>query len=111
MNGHRSRLWCVSELYYPEQGTASHLLTQTAEGLAADFDVHVVCGQPDYFKSGKRAAVRESRNNTKIYRVRGTRLDGSSLLRRLINALSFTLAIFFFALRHFRKNDRILAAT
>lgn len=111
MNGHRPRLWCVSELYYPEQGTASHLLTQTAEGLAGEFDVHVLCGQPDYFEGGARAASREARHETIIYRVHGTRFRKGGLFARLVNALTFTLAVFFFALRHFRKGDRILAAT
>lgn len=111
MTGDRPRLWCVSELYFPEQGTASHLLTQTAEGLAADFDVHVLCGQPDYFESGNRSPARETRNNTRIFRVRGTRLKGNSLFFRLVNSLTFAIAIFFFALVNFRKNDHILAAT
>ncbi|MBX3594751.1 glycosyltransferase family 4 protein [Sphingomonas sp.] len=110
MNCERPRLWCVSELYFPEQGTASHLLTQTAEGLAKDYDVHVLCGQPDYFVSGQKAPARESRNGTRIYRVGGTRFGGG-LVSRLINALTFTCVILFFALVHFRKGDRILAAT
>jgi glycosyltransferase involved in cell wall biosynthesis len=107
----RPRLWCVTELYWPEQGTAAHLLTQTAEGLAADFDVHVLCGQPDYFESGRQAPAREQHNGTRIFRVRGTRFGSRNILARLVDALSFTLVIFFFALRHFRKGDRILAAT
>ncbi|MBX9860477.1 MAG: glycosyltransferase family 4 protein [Sphingomonas sp.] len=111
MNDHRPRLWCVSELYYPEEGTASHLLTQTAEGLAVDFDVHVLCGQPDYFGDGNRAPSREARHDTDIHRVRGTRFRKGGLFARLVNALTFTLTIFIFALRHFRKGDRILAAT
>lgn len=110
MTPERPRLWVVSELYYPEQGTASHLITQTAEGVADAFDVHVLCGQPNYFESGNSAPAREAHNGTHIYRVRGTRFRGG-LFFRLLNALSFTLAVFFFALRHFRKGDRILAAT
>jgi glycosyltransferase involved in cell wall biosynthesis len=111
MTGTRPRLWVVSELYYPEQGTASHLITQTAEGLADEFEVQVLCGQPDYFQSGDQAPAREVHNGTQIHRVRGTRFAKGGLAGRLVNALSFTQAVFFFALRHFRRGDRILAAT
>lgn len=107
----RPRLWCVTELYWPEQGTAAHLLTQTAEGLTADFDVHILCGQPDYFESGRQAPAEETHNGTRISRVWGTRLGARNILGRLVDAVSFTLVIFFFALLHFRKGDRILAAT
>lgn len=111
MSENRPRLWCVSELYYPEQGTAAHLITQTAEGLVADFDVHILCGQPDYFVRGTKAPKSENRNGTQIRRVRGTRLQGQGLLARLINSATFALVIFVFAIWHFRKGDRILAAT
>ena len=109
--GVRPRLWVVSELYYPEQGTASHLISQTAEGLADEFEVRVLCGQPDYFQSGNQAPAREAHNGTLINRVQGTRFVKGGLAGRLVNALSFTLAVFLFALRHFRRGDRILAAT
>ena len=111
MTDSRPRLWCVTELYWPEQGTAAHLLTQTAEGLTAEFDVHVLCGQPDYFESGQQAPAQETHNGTHISRVRGTRFGARNILARLVDAITFTLVIFFFALRHFRNGDRILAAT
>lgn len=111
MLNERPRLWLVSELYYPEQGTISHLLTQMAEGLADDFSVQVLCGQPDYFEPGQKAASRETRNGTTIHRVRGTRFGSGNLFSRIVDALTSTLSIFVFALFHFRKGDRVLAAT
>ncbi len=49
------RLWIVSELYYPEETSTGYYLTKIAEGLAASFDVKVLCGQPNYSKRGNIA--------------------------------------------------------
>ncbi|MFM9977241.1 MAG: glycosyltransferase family 4 protein [Sphingomonadaceae bacterium] len=105
------RLWIVSELYYPEQTSTGYFLTRIAEGLADDFDVQVVCGQPSYSERGVRAVRRETRNGTTIHRLASTHFDKDRLLLRLINAVSLTIAAFFFALRHFRKGDRVLVVT
>ena len=111
MTESRPRLWCVTELYWPEQGTAAHLLTQIAEGLGSEFDVRVLCGQPNYFESGRQAAGRERHNGVQIFRVRGTRFGTRNILARLVDAFSFTIVIFFFSLIYFQKGDRILSAT
>jgi len=39
----RRRLWVLSELYHPEETSTGYVVTKIAEGLAADFDVRVLC--------------------------------------------------------------------
>ena len=51
-----SRLWIVTELYYPEETSTGYYLTRIAEGLADVADVKVLCGQPNYSARGTRAA-------------------------------------------------------
>ena len=46
------RLWVISELYYPEETSTGYYLTKIAEGLADDFEVKVICGQPNYSRRG-----------------------------------------------------------
>lgn len=107
----RPRLWVVSELYYPEQTSTGYFLTEIAEGLAADFDVRAVCGQPTYSSAGVVAPRREERNGVSIYRMRGTRFPKDRLFLRLLNVVTLSLATFWFLLFHIRAGDRVLAVT
>ena len=55
----KQRLWVISEPYYPEETSTGYYLTRIAEGLAGDFDVKVLCGQPNYSARGTVAPKRE----------------------------------------------------
>ncbi len=71
----QTRLWIVSELYYPEETSTGYYLTKIAEGLAASFAVNVLCGQPNYSKRGNFAPKKEIHKSVKIFRAWGTTLD------------------------------------
>ena len=107
----KNRLWVVTELYYPEETSTGYYLTKIAEGLAEDFDVKVLCGQPNYSARGRRAPKREVHKNVEIFRARGTTLDKNVIIFRLINMLTLGIAIFFKALFNFQKGDRVLVVT
>lgn len=105
------RLWVVSELYYPEQTSTGYFLTHIAEGLTSTFDVNVICGQPSYSERGEMAPYREVRNGAKIFRMKATHFDKDRLFLRIINSLTLTITVIYFALRHFERNDRVLVVT
>ena len=107
----RNRLWIVSELYYPEDTSTGYFITRIAEGLAADFDVQVVCGQPSYAQRGVEAPRRELHIGVTIHRLRATRLDKDRLLPRALNLVTFTAAMSLFLARRLRRDDRILVVT
>ncbi|HEX8247818.1 MAG TPA: glycosyltransferase family 4 protein [Pyrinomonadaceae bacterium] len=107
----RTRLWVVTELYYPEMTSTGYYLTRIAEGLAKDFDVKVLCGQPNYSARGVSAPAREIYNEVEIFRCLGTRLDKNVIPFRLINMLTLGASVFFKALFNFKKGDRILVVT
>ncbi len=104
-------LWVVSELYYPEETSTGYYLTRIAEGLANDFDVKVLCGQPNYSARGTRAPKSEVHKNVEIFRAYGTTLDKNIILFRLINMLTFSISIFFKAIFHFKKGNQVLVVT
>lgn len=110
-HGKRPRLWVVSELYYPEVTSTGYYLTQIGEGLAGDFDVKVLCGQPNYFARGQTAPKHETHKGVEIFRVAGTRLDKNVILFRLVNMLTLGISVFFNALSKFKRGDRILVVT
>jgi glycosyltransferase involved in cell wall biosynthesis len=107
----QTRLWIVSELYYPEETSTGYYLTKIAEGLAASFDVKVLCGQPNYSKRGNFAPKKETHKNVEIFRAWGTTLDKNIIVFRLINMLTLSFSIFIAALFNFKKNERVLVVT
>src|SRR5215212_3629233 len=109
--GKKKRLWIVTELYYPEETSTGYYLTRIAEGLADDFDVKALCGQPTYSARGIVAPKHEIHNGVEIFRASGTTLDKNVIVFRLLNMLTLGLSVFFKALRNFRAGDKVLVVT
>ena len=107
----KNRLWVVSEVYYPEETSTGYYLTRIAEGLADDFDVKALCGQPTYSARGVVAPKHEIHKGVEIFRASGTTLDKNVIPFRLVNMLTLGISTLFLALRHFRQGDRILVVT
>jgi glycosyltransferase involved in cell wall biosynthesis len=105
------RLWIVTELYYPEETSTGYYLTRIAEGVTDDFEVKVLCGQPNYSARGKRSPKREIHKEVEIQRAWGTTLDKNVIIYRLVNMLTLSFGIFFKALVNFRKDDRVMVVT
>jgi glycosyltransferase involved in cell wall biosynthesis len=105
------RIWIASELYYPEETSTGYYLTRVAEGLADQFDVHVLCGQPTYSKRGIRAPAKEVRNGVSIQRCAGTTLDKNVIAYRLLNIVTLSFSIFMRALVHLKPHDVVMAVT
>ena len=105
------RLWVISEVYYPEETSTGYYLTAIAEGLSNDFDVKVLCGQPNYSVRGVVAQKHEVHNGVEIFRALGTRLNRSVIAFRLINMFTLGLSIFLHGIRRFRRGDKILVVT
>jgi colanic acid biosynthesis glycosyl transferase WcaI len=106
-----SRVWIVSELYYPEETSTGYLLTRIAEGLAAHGPVSVLCAQPTYSARGIRAPATEVRNGVSIRRCRGTTLNKDVLPFRFLNLVTISLAIFAGVMRHVSRGDRVIVVT
>ncbi|MEZ5306961.1 MAG: glycosyltransferase family 4 protein [Pyrinomonadaceae bacterium] len=107
----KKKLWIVTELYYPEMTSTGYYLTKIAEGLAGEFDVAVLCGQPNYSAKGTLAPRKEVRSDVEINRVFGTRLDKNVIPYRILNMLTLGLSVFFRSLWSFRKGDQVLVVT
>ncbi len=111
MAASQQTIWIFTELYYPEQTSTGYLLTQTAEGLAAEFDVQVITGPATNFYIRQKSPRREIRNGVMIYRCGGTSLNKDFLLRRLVNALTRTSSMLLKGLWLCRATDRMLVVT
>lgn len=107
----RKTLWVVSELYYPEETSTGYYLTKIAEGLAADFTVRALCGQPNYSARGTKSPTRERHRGVEIFRAWGTTFDKNVIPLRLLNMLTLGAAVFWKALLNFRAGESILVVT
>jgi colanic acid biosynthesis glycosyl transferase WcaI len=89
----KPRIVFFNRSYWPDVEATGQLLTELAEDLADDFDVHVVAGQPNSVRSTAdfNASGSQQHRGVTIHRVRHTRFSKHSLLGRLLNFLSFTL--------------------
>ncbi len=101
----------MTEVYYPEEISTGYYLTSIAEGLAEDFDVKVLCGQPKHMSRGLTAPKKEVLNGVEVYRASATTLDKNVMLYRLINMFTIGVAMFYNSLKRFRKGDQILVVT
>lgn len=107
----RNRLWVLTEIYYPEETSTGYYLTRIAEGLAENFDVKVLCGQPNYSARGIKARAREVHKNVEIFRVFGTTLNKNVIPLRLVNMATISVSMFINAVTKFRSGDRVLVVT
>ena len=96
----KARIVLVNRCYWPDQEATGQLLTDLAEGLANEFDVHVLCGQPNSpsTQSFLRRGI-ESHGGVTVHRVGHTRFAKRVPAGRIGNLVSFAWA----ARRYLRK--------
>lgn len=106
-----TRVIVVTELYHPEDAATAFFTTGIAEGLAAEWPVIVICGQPGYHQRGCRSPWFELRNNVQIHRCFSTCFNKDVIPLRLLNAVSFCVSTFFCLLRLARPADVVFVGS
>jgi len=106
-----SRIWVVSEVYYPDEQGGGHFMTKLAEGLAGNHEVHVICGYPYYRLGAKRPAGTEVYNGVHIKRCYSTSFSKKRLVLRLFNFLTISLSLFVNALLRIGRDDLVIVVT
>ena len=86
-------------------------MTRIAEGLADDFDVHVLCSQPTYSARGLRASSREVHNGVLVRRCLSVTLDRTRHIYRALNAMTIACSIWLAAVVSVRRTDYLLVVT
>ncbi len=107
----KRKLWVITELYYPEDNQTGYYLTRIAEGLVDDFDVRVICGQPNYAARGTKAAKREIHRGVDIQRVWATTLDKNILPFRLLNMLTLGISMFLKSIVEISRGETVLVVS
>ncbi len=106
-----TRIWILSEIYFPEESATSYLLTKTAEGLAQEYEVKAITGPATNFFQRVSSPDYELRNNVEIFRCQGTSFDKNLIVGRLVNLLTRSITIFWKSLLSCQRQDVILVVT
>lgn len=100
----KSRLWIVSELFYPDQTSSAFYITKIANILADKYEIHVV------------TATKENDSNIYldprivVYRI-SSKFNKNSLLSRTIGFIQVSFSFFFFLLKNMKKKESLLIIT
>ena len=110
-NSNKQKIWVVTECYYPEVVSTGHWLAEMGDELSIRFDVKVICGDRSDLSNDTRACLPQSGNGVEIFRVRSTALDSNFVWYRMVNMLTFGLAMFWNSYKRFKKGDKVLVIT
>ncbi len=91
LKDYKSRLVFLNRCYWPDSEATGQLLSDLCESLVDEFDVHVVCGQPNFpTTDGYLQRGTEDRNGVTIHRLKHKRFDKRIPTGRLLNLISFS---------------------
>ncbi len=105
----RTKVWIVSELFYPDQASTGYIMTNIAEALAQDHEVHVICGPAGYDKLNDGNATLDF--HFKIHRIGTLNLNKNHLITRIVRLFILSLGMFFRGLIWVGKNDTVFIVT
>ncbi len=107
-----SKLVFVNRYYAPDESATSQLLGDLARACARDGrDVHVVASRQLYHDPGAQLDPRDRIDGVTVHRVLTTRFGRWSIVGRLLDYVSFHVAVACALLRLLRRGDIVVAKT
>jgi glycosyltransferase involved in cell wall biosynthesis len=106
-----SKVWFLTELYYPEETSTGYLLTKIAEGLAEKHSVGVITGPATKAEEVTAAPDYEVHNGVEICRGWGTDFDKNNLFGRGVNWITRASSMGARALRIIDSDDVVVVVT
>jgi glycosyltransferase involved in cell wall biosynthesis len=93
---HSKTIGIISQYFYPDPSSTGRLLTDLATGLKEKGNnVFVYTGHPSFWHLKKKSIKYEHYQGINIVRVFSTQLDNRKKIGQLLNAISFTISVFF----------------
>ncbi|MEZ6123676.1 MAG: glycosyltransferase family 4 protein [Planctomycetaceae bacterium] len=88
----KTRVLFLNRSYWPDTEATGQLLTELCEGLAKDFDVHVLAGRPNATAGEVSWKGVHQRNGVTIHRVEHSAFPKSNMFLKGLNLISFAVA-------------------
>ncbi|MCC9601245.1 glycosyltransferase family 4 protein [Stieleria sp. JC731] len=92
---HRRRIVFLNRSYWPDIEATGQLLTDLCKGLASQYDVHVVCGQPNFPEPNSRfmRSGVEVRSGVTLHRLNHRQANKKNPFSRIASMISFYRAV------------------
>lgn len=103
----KTKLWIISELFYPEETSTAYILTEIAKKMSEKYFVEVICGTPVYNKD----IVGKELTGISINKIKSIDIDKNSLLKRLLRAVLLSKRMCAFLKNHCNKGDKVFFVT
>lgn len=103
----KTKLWIISELFYPEETSTAYILTEIAKKMTEKYNVEVICGTPVYNKELFGAEL----TGIKINKIKSIDVDKNSLLKRLMRAILLSKRMGDFLKKHCNNGDKVFFVT
>lgn len=107
----KKRVFLVSELFYPEESSTAHILTDLANELSQPFDVTVLTGPEYYEASSNSARTKCERSKVTIERTWIPNLDKNKLVSRVFRLLALSIGLGWQTFTKAGCNDIVFAVT
>jgi glycosyltransferase involved in cell wall biosynthesis len=100
----------LNRSYHPDVEATGQLLTELCTDLAAQHEVQVIAGRPNFVDTGRPLPRRETHRGVDIVRVRSLRFNKTGMLGRALGLASYLLLSFWAGLWQ-RRPDVIVVET
>ena len=108
----KSKIWIISEFYFPMVTSTGYYITEIAEFIAKTNNVNVITTDSIYNEKNKHTFIKnEYRNGVFIHRIKSIKLEKNSFFSRAIKLFMSSFQLFIKLLFSVRRNDQILIVT
>lgn len=108
-----SRIWLISEYYYPVVVSTGYYVTEIAEYLSnKGKNVGVICSNNTYYDSDIISSVEhEYHNGVEIFRALDKKITKNNLVKRALRLLLSSISIYKLAKKHIKRGDEVIVLT
>lgn len=108
-----TKIWLISEIYYPVKTSTGYYMTEIAEYLATkSMSVHVICTGSVYNDGEKQSSLQDELcNGVRIHRVHIPKIDKNNFIKRIFRLLLSSFVLLGKALKLVGKDDKVLVVT
>jgi glycosyltransferase involved in cell wall biosynthesis len=101
-----SKIWIVSELFYPETISTAYIMFEIAKSLSAEYKVEVICGS--LFYETKREDYNISDLPFLVNRINKVNYNKNNIISRLIGNLRISWKMFLLMSKKIPRNSEVL---
>lgn len=107
-----SKIWIVSELFYPENTSTGYIITEIAKHLSKKCNVNVISGPLSYSNSQDTSDQPEDQlDNIIIFRLKSSGYNKNKIISRILGQVYISLSILKLMKKNIKDGSNILMVT